>query len=143
MKPFVLEFCKRGLFSAAGGPVVLAIVYGINGATGLVTSLTPGEVCMGILTVTLMAFIAAGTSAVYHVERLPLASAIAIHAGVLYLDYLMMYLLNSWIPKNLRGIGGFTAIFALVYALIWVGIYASNRIRIHRINQKLRQKKRL
>ena len=139
MKRFVLEFCKRGLFSAAGGPVILAIIYGINGASGLVTSLTPGEVCMGILTVTLMAFIAAGTTAVYQVERLPLASAIAIHAGVLYLDHLLMYLLNSWIPRNLQGIGGFTAIFILGYALIWVCIYASIRTKTHRINQKLRQ----
>lgn len=136
MKKFIHEFIRRGLMAAAGGPVVLAIVYGILGATGAADSLTPGEVCMGILSVTLMAFIAAGITAVYQVERLPIASAIAIHGGVLYLDYLIMYLLNSWIPKG--GIGFFTVIFIAGYALVWVCIYTSIKIKTERLNRKMR-----
>lgn len=138
MKKYTLEFIKRGLMAASGGPVILAIVYGIIGATGGASSFTPGEVCMGILTVTLMAFIAAGITIVYQIERLPLVSAILIHAGVLYLDYLMMYLLNSWIPRNLTGIGIFTGIFAVGYAVVWLGIYLSIRAKTERINRKLR-----
>ena len=138
MKKYALEFIKRGLMAASGGPVVLAIVYGVIGATGETGSIIPGEVCMGILTVTLMAFIAASITIVYQMERLPLASAIAIHAGVLYLDYLVMYLLNSWIPRDLTGIGIFTAIFAVGYALIWVCIYFSIKAKTDRINRKLR-----
>ncbi|MBR4086559.1 MAG: DUF3021 family protein, partial [Clostridia bacterium] len=91
------EFLKRGMLAAWSGPVILAIVYGILGATGAVKALTPREVCLGVISVTLMAFIAAGVTAVYTVERLPLFSAILIHAGVLYLDYLLMYLFNRWI----------------------------------------------
>ena len=91
---------------------------------------------MGILSVTLMAFIAAGITAVYQVERLPIASAIAIHGGVLYLDYLIMYLLNSWIPKG--GIGFFTVIFIAGYALVWVCIYTSIKIKTERLNRKMR-----
>ena len=136
MKKFIHEFIRRGLMAAAGGPVVLAIVYGILGATGAADSLTPGEACMGILSVTLMAFIAAGITAVYQVERLPIASAIAIHGGVLYLDYLIMYLLNSWIPKG--GIGFFTVIFIAGYALVWVCIYTSIKIKAERLNRKMR-----
>lgn len=136
MKKFIHEFIRRGLMAAAGGPVVLAIVYGILGATGAADSLTPGEVCMGILSVTLMAFIAAGITAVYQVERLPIASAIAIHGGVLYLDYLIMYLLNSWIPKG--GIGFFTVIFIAGYALVWVCIYTFIKIKTERLNRKMR-----
>lgn len=136
MKKFIHEFIRRGLMAAAGGPVVLAIVYGILGATGAADSLTPGEACMGILSVTLMAFIAAGITAVYQVERLPIASAIAIHGGVLYLDYLIMYLLNSWIPKG--GIGFFTVIFIAGYALVWVCIYTSIKIKTERLNRKMR-----
>ena len=136
MKKFIHEFIRRGLMAAAGGPVVLAIVYGILGATGAADSLTPGEACMGILSVTLMAFIAAGITAVYQVERLPFASAIAIHGGVLYLDYLIMYLLNSWIPKG--GIGFFTVIFIAGYALVWVCIYTSIKIKTERLNRKMR-----
>lgn len=138
MKRYVLEFIKRGLMAAAGGPVILAIIYGIIGKTGQVTSFTPHEVSMGILTVTLMAFIAAGITMIYQVERLPLASAIVIHGGVLYLDYLLMYLLNSWIPRNLTGIGTFTAVFVIGYALVWLLIYCSIRAKTDRINRKLR-----
>lgn len=132
------EFLKRGLVAAWGGPVILAIVYGILGATGTVESLPPDEVCMGVISVTLMAFIAAGATAVYQSERLPLFSAILIHAGVLYLDYLLMYLLNRWIPRDWGAIGMFTAIFVVGYALVWLIIYCVERKRIVGINQKLK-----
>jgi len=139
MKKTVQGFLIRGLLAASGGPVILAIIYGILGATGTVTALTPGEVCLGILSITVMAFIAAGITVVYQAERLPLASAIAIHAGVLYLDYLLMYLVNRWIPRNFQGIGVFTVIFALGYALVWLCIYLSIRLKTHRLNKKLQE----
>ena len=139
MKKYIPEFIKRGLMAASGGPIVLAIVYGIIGATRGASGFTPGEVCTGILSVTLMAFIAAGITVVYQMERLPLVSAIALHAGVLYLDYLVMYLLNSWIPRNWLGIGVFTAIFAVGYGLVWVCIYFSIKAKTERINRKLRE----
>lgn len=138
MKKYLPEFLKRGVMAASGGPVVLAVVYGILGAVGTIDSLSPGEVCMGVLTVTLMAFIASGITVVYTVESLPLVSAVLIHAGVLYLDYLMMYLLNSWIPRDLAGVGIFTAIFAAGYAAIWLVIYLSIKVKTDRINRKLR-----
>lgn len=132
------EFLKRGMAAAWGGPVILAIVYGILGATKAVESLTPREVCMGVLSITLMAFIAAGVTAVYQSERLPLPSAILIHAGVLYLDYLVMYLFNSWIPRNWTAIGVFTAIFAAGFALVWLIIYCVERKKILSLNKKLK-----
>ncbi len=137
MKEYVINFVKRGLVAAAGGPVILAIVYGILGHTGVVSTLSPGEVCMGILTVTIIAFIAAGITMVYQIEQLPVASAAWIHGGVLYLDYLLMYLLNSWIPRNWNALGVFTAIFVAGYALIWLCIYLVIRSKTDRINKKL------
>lgn len=137
MKQYVKEFCHRGLLAAAGGPVVLAIVYGILGKCGAVESISAGAVCAGILSVTLMAFIAAGITVVYTIEQLPLPMAILLHGGVLYLDYLIMYLLNSWIPRNSTGIGIFTAIFVVGYAVIWSFIYLSIRKKTDQINQRL------
>lgn len=137
MKKYIAEFMKRGLMAAAGGPVVLAIIYGCLGGAGVIDALSPAEVCMGILSVTLMAFIAAGITMVYSIEQLPLISAIMLHGGILYLDYLIMYLLNSWIPRDLHGIGIFTAIFVAGYAIIWAGIYCSIRAKTERINKKL------
>ena len=139
MKKYMKEFVTRGLLCACGGPLILAVIYGVMEITGEVTSLTPGEVCMGILTITLMAFIAAGITMVYQIEQLPLLSAILIHGGVLYLDYLLMYLVNSWIPRNWTGIGTFTAIFVLAYAVTWVCIYLIIRAKTERMNQKLKQ----
>lgn len=137
MKKFIKEFILRGLMCAAGGPLVLAIIYGILGTTGEVASLTPHDVSMGILSITLLAFIAAGITAVYQMEQLPLLSAILLHGGVLYLDYLLMYLLNEWIPRDFTGIGIFTAIFVVGYAVIWLGIYFFTNANTKKINSKL------
>ena len=134
MKPFFKDFCLRGLTTAAGGPVVLAIVYGILGKTGVIEALSPGEVCLGVLSITLMAFIAGGITVVYTLEQLPLPMAILTHGGVLYVDYLLMYLLNDWIPKG--GIGIFTLIFVFGYAAVWLVIYLSIRIKTAQINKK-------
>ena len=137
-KQFWKDFLHRGLLAAAGGPVILAIIYGILGATGTVSSLSPSEVCTGILSITLMAFIAAGITAVYQMEQLPLPGTIAIHAVVLYLDYLIMYLLNRWIPRDLTALGIFTAIFFGGFALVWLIIYQFVKRDTERVNQKMR-----
>lgn len=137
MKKFCLEFLHRGLLAGAFGPVVLAVVYGILGAVGVIESLTPGQVCGAILSVTLMAFVAAGITEIYTVERLPLISAILIHAGVLYLDYLMIYLVNGWMPRDWTAFGIFTACFAVGYALIWVGIWRGTKARTERLNRRI------
>ena len=138
-KQFWKDFLHRGLLAAAGGPVILAIIYGILGATGTVTSLSPSEVCTGILSITLMAFIAAGITAVYQMEQLPLPGAIAIHAVVLYLDYLIMYLLNRWIPRDLTALGIFTAIFFGGFALVWLIIYQFVKRDTERVNRRMRK----
>ena len=133
MKKYVLEFVKRGLMAASGGPLILAIIYGGLEATKTVTVLTPGEACMGIVSITVMAFIAAGITMIYQVESLPLPMAILIHGGVLYLDYLMIYLLNSWLPGNAVGI--FTIIFFAGFALVWLVIYLCIRKKTKRLNE--------
>ena len=135
MKSFWKDFLFRGMIACAGGPIVLAIIYGIIGATGEVTSLTPQEVCLGILTITLLAFTVAGMTAIYQVEKLPLASAILIHGGVLYATYLLIYLINGWLQKELIPILVFTGIFLLVYLLIWVIIYSVEKAKIRKINE--------
>ena len=138
MKKYVKEFIMRGLICAASGPLVIAIIYAILGAQGIVTALSPAEVSTAIISVTVMAFIAAGVTMVYQIEQLPLPCAILIHGGVLYADYLLMYILNRWIPRNWQAIGIFTAVFAAGYALIWLVIYLTIRAKTERINKKLK-----
>ena len=134
MKQFWKDFLFRGLICAAGGPLVLAIIYGILGATGEATSLSPREVCLGILTITLLAFIVAGMTAIYQVEKLPLASAILIHGGVLYAAYLLIYLINGWLQRGIVPILVFTGIFLVAYLLIWGIIYCVEKAKVKKLN---------
>lgn len=115
------------------GPIVLAIIYGILHATGTDAAITPAE----IISISLMAFIAGGVTTVYQIESLPLLSAILLHGGALYLDYLIMYLLNDWIARDLTAILTFTVIFIVGYALIWLLIFLYNRRKAAQISKKL------
>ena len=139
MRKFLKEFALRGLVAAAGGPVVLAIIYGILGATGAVSLLSPKEVCLGILTITVLAFVVAGMTAIYRSDQLPLASAILIHGGVLYATYLLIYLLNGWLQRQWFAIAVFTGVFLAVYGLTWLIVYWSIRSKAKRINDLLKE----
>ena len=138
MKAFFKEFFKRGFISAWGGPFVLAIIYLIVGKIENIETISVNEVSLGIISITVMAFTAGGITAIYQSEKLPVISSALIHAAVLYLDYLFMYLLNDWIPRS--EIGDFTAIFAAGFALVWLFIYIFTRRKTDSIN-KLRKEK--
>ena len=140
MKKFLKEFLFRGLISAAGGPVVLAIIYGVLGATGAAESLSPAEVCKGILTITGLAFVVAGMTAIYQMEQLPLPTMILLHGGVLYIAYILTYLLNGWLQNSLIPILVFTGIFSVCYGIIWLIIYFTNKAKTSKINQMLHAK---
>ncbi len=138
MKKFWKEFLFRGLICAGGGPVVLAIIYGILGATGAVESFSPNEVCMGILSITILAFIVAGMTAIYQMEQLPLPTMILLHGGALYIAYIITYLLNGWLKRSPIPILIFTGIFLVGYALIWAIIYWVEKSKTEKLNKLLR-----
>ena len=138
MRTFWKEFLFRGLLCASGGPIVLAIIYGILGAASAVASFSPREVCMGILTITLLAFIAAGMTAIYQMEQLPLPTMILLHCGALYIAYLLTYLLNGWLLNQLVPILIFTGIFIACYAIIWLIIYCIERAKAEKLNKLLK-----
>ena len=138
MKAFWKEFLLRGLLCAAGGPLVLAIIYGILGATGTVESFTPGEVVTGILTISLLAFTVAGMTAIYQLEQLPLPMMILLHGGGLYIAYILTYLINGWLLSQLLPILVFTGIFLAGYALIWLIIYFCIKSKTKKINKLLK-----
>lgn len=137
MKKFWKEFLFRGLICASGGPIILAIIYGILGATGTAEHFSPREVCTGIFTITLLAFIAAGMTAIYQVEQLPLPSMILLHGGALYIAYILTYLINGWLQNSLIPILVFTGIFVVCYAIIWLVIYLVEKAKTNKINSML------
>ena len=137
MKKFFSDFFLRGLVAGSLGPPVLAVIYWILGAIGAVESLSPNEVALGILTIELLALVVGGMSAIYQQEQLPLATAILIHGGVLYVTYILIYLINGWLQRQIMPILVFTGIFVTGYALIWGFIFLVNKGRIKKINRIL------
>lgn len=135
MKKHIVNFITRGIVGGFFGPLLLAVIYGILGRCGVIVTMTPHEVMLGILTVMLLAFLAAGITAIYQIEQLPLAIAILLHAAVLYVDYLVIYLLNGWLL--LERIPVFTICFVAGFALIWVIVYAVNKRNARRINEQI------
>lgn len=139
MKQFWKGFFLRGAICAAGGPVVLAIIYGILEATGAVEYFSPREVCLGIVSITMLAFVVAGMTAIYQMEQLPLPMAILIHGGTLYLAYILTYLINGWLQQALVPILVFSGIFAAGYGLIWMIIYSVTKAKTEKINKILKR----
>ena len=134
MKVFWKEFFHRGMLAAWGGPVILAIIYGVSG----MDSLSSGQVCLGILTITLLAFVVAGSGAVYQIEKLPLGTAIAIHGAILYASYILIYLVNGWLKKQLLPILVFTLIFIIGYAIILCLIFFTTKAKTKKLNKMLK-----
>jgi uncharacterized protein YacL len=122
------------------GPIVWAIVYIILHHTAEVDTLTVGQVCVGILSLSALAFIAGGMNAIYQIERVPLMTAILIHGGVLYIGYLGAYLINNWIDFGVLSIIVFTVIFVFGYIIIWAIIYSIIRRNTAKLNEMLKKK---
>lgn len=140
MKRLALDFLRRGLIACGMGPVVLVVLYLILEHQGLISLLTVGEVCLGILSLSLLAFIAGGMNVIYQIERLPLMVAILIHGGVLYVSYLATYLVNGWLKLGTAPLLIFTAIFIAGYLVIWAVIFGITRKNTRKLNEKLRRK---
>ena len=140
MKKFIFDFLRRGLIACGLGPIVLAFLYLILQQSAAVETLTVNQVCIGIFSLTALAFIAGGMNAVYQIDRLPLMVAISIHGGVLYISYLVAYLLNDWLEWGVAPILAFTAIFVLGYLIIWAAIYSIIKKRTARLNDILKKK---
>ena len=142
MKRTLLEFFRRGLIACGFGPIILAVVYLILQRHGAVQTLTVNEVCLGIFSLSALAFIVGGMNMIYQVERLPLMVAILIHGCVLYVSYLGTYLLNGWLVEGTTPVMVFSGIFVLGYLAIWAIIYSVTKKRTEKLNEKLKQKQR-
>ena len=139
MKKTLLDFVRRGLTACGFGPVILAVIYWILHSRGLIESLTVNEVCTGICSLFVLAFIAGGMNCIYQIEKLPLMVAISIHGGVLYGCYLLTYLLNGWLEWGTTPILVFSGIFALGYLVIWAIIYSIIKRNTNKINELLKK----
>ena len=139
MKKTAKDFLRRGVAACGLGPVVLAVLYLILQHSGALEILTVNEVCVGIFSLSALAFLAGGMNVIYQIERLPLMVAILIHGGVLYASYLATYLVNDWLEWGIAPVLVFTGIFVIGYLLIWAVIYSVTKRNTDRLNEKLKQ----
>ena len=72
MKKTFFNFIRHGLMACGLGPLILAVLYLILQHQYHIETLTATEVCIGIISVSVFAFIAGGINEIYQIERLPL-----------------------------------------------------------------------
>lgn len=140
MKRFVLDFLRRGAMAAGIGPVVLAVIYLILQQSAGMETVTVSQACIGIFSLTALAFVAGGMNAIYQLERLPLMMAVLIHGCVLYICYLVTYLLNDWLEVGIIPLIVFSLIFVVGYIVIWAIIYSIIKRSTANLNRILQQK---
>ena len=140
MKKNILEFFRRGFVACGFGPIVLAILYLILQHQANLETLTVNQVCLGIFSLSALAFIAGGMNVIYQIEKLPLMVALLIHGGVLYISYLGTYLLNGWLEWGATPILVFSGIFAFGYLVIWAIIYSITKRNTEKLNIILKEK---
>jgi hypothetical protein len=140
MKKHVFEFIRRGASAMGLGPLVLAVFYLVLQSQGALDKLTVNEVALGIVSLSILAFIAGGMNCIYQIERLPLMTAILIHGGVLYFSYLATYLVNGWLETGLIPLLVFSVIFVVGFLVIWAIIYSIIRNKTDKLNEILKKK---
>lgn len=140
MRRFVVDFLRRGIIACGFGPIVLAIIYLLLQQSATIDTLTVNQVCIGIFSLSALAFIAGGMNAIYQIERMPLMTAILIHGGALYIGYLGTFLLNDWLDWGVIPIVVFSAIFVVGYIVIWAIIYSIIKRYTAKLNEVLKKK---
>ena len=142
MKKVALGFLHRGVMSCGVGPIILAVLYLILHHNGVVENVSVKELCVGIFSLSALAFIAGGINALYQLERLPLMAAILIHGSVLYVSYLVTYLVNGWLEWGRLPVLVFTGIFVVGYLVIWAVIYFVIKRKTKNLNEMLKEKQK-
>ena len=140
IKKYYKDFLMRGLTVMGSGPIVLAIIYTILELCGVEVILNGYQAALGIITITVLAFVAAGVTVVYQIEELPLVKAIAIHGIVLYIAYAVVFLVNGWLKEGYIPFLVFTVIFIVGYFAVWGIVYLVIKKSTEKINIKIAEK---
>ncbi len=135
IKRYHKDFLLRGVMAMGFGPIVLAIIYTILGLSGVVVSVSVSEMCIGIISITLLAFISGGITILYRIEELPLIWSIFSHGLILYVAYTVVYFVNGWLKSGMTPFIVFTLIFVFGYLLVWGIIYVIMKKQTEKLNK--------
>ena len=140
MKNIISKIFFRGLVAMGFGPLIYGIIMLILHLCNVETSSNGLEIFKGIISTSLLAFLMASINLIYENDRLNLGIKILIHGLVIYIGYLVIYLLNDWIKKDLTTILVFSIIFIIGYILVWTIIYFVDRNKIDKLNKLINNK---
>lgn len=132
MKKTIKEFLTRGLLCMGFGPIVYSIIMLILYLCKVETTISIVTLFKGILSTSIMAFVIAGSSVIWQIEKIGIAFQILIHGLCLYFCYLITYLLNDWFKKE--GIIIFSIVFITGYLIIWLIIYLIEKRKTSKLN---------
>ena len=137
MKKIIKDFCHRGLIFGGFGPIILGIIYMIIEKTTPDFSLTATQIFVAIISVYMIAFVQAGTTVFNQIEHWSIPKSLFCHFSMLYVAYVGCYLVNSWIPFDIKVIIIFTAIFAATFFAIWIAVFISVKLTSKKLNKKI------
>ena len=137
MKKIIKDFCHRGQIFGGFGPIILGIIYMIIEKTTPDFSLTATQIFVAIISVYMIAFVQAGTTVFNQIEHWSIPKSLFCHFSMLYVAYVGCYLVNSWIPFDIKVIIIFTAIFAATFFAIWIAVFISVKLTSKKLNKKI------
>ena len=123
MNRYLKAFLHRGLIFGGFGPIVMAIVYLVLHLTIDGFSVSGNEVFIAVVSTYVIAFLHAGASVFNQIEGWPLSKSLFCHLAILYLAYSLCYIVNSWIAFEPIALLIFTAVFAVIYFVIWITVF--------------------
>ena len=137
MNKYFKSFLHRGLIFGGFGPIVMGIVYLILSFAIENFSVSGAELFTAIVSTYILAFVHAGVSVFNQIEHWTIGKSLLFHLGSLYIAYTICYIVNSWIPFDIRVLLIYTAVFVAVYFAIWLSVVSVLKITSKKINAKL------
>ena len=138
MNKYVKEFLHRGLMFSGFGPIIFGIIVFIVSKTTDNLVLNAGEVLVGVVSTYLLAFVHAGVSVFNQIEHWGIGKSLLCHLSTLYVAYSICYVINTWIPFEPKMLLLFTAIFMVIYFVVWGIVYVSVKATSKNFNAKLK-----
>ena len=100
-------------------------------------SVSGKEIFSAIISTYILAFIHAGASVFNQIEDWPIMKSMLCHFSFLYVAYSVCYLINSWIPFDLKVVLIYTSVFIAVYLAIWLIVFVLTKLTGKKLTQKL------
>lgn len=138
MNRYLKDFLHRGLIFGGFGPIVVAIVFMCISLADRGFSLTASQILLATVSSYLLAFIQAGVTVFNQIEHWSTVKSLLCHFVTLYAAYSVCYVVNSWIPFEPMVLVIFSAVFVVLFFVIWTIVYLSVRATSKRLNSQLK-----